>query len=354
VGPNDRRATPRAARIAALATWSGHGDRLLASPPGSGYPGRVWIRVLVVIAIVLPAGVAAADGEPLAAYERRGAAWQCPEGRVLAEALQAHLGDDADRIAHRAAVTMAGEGGELWAEARLLDGDRVVAVRFIVARSGDCAELIEAVALALAIALVPRESPPEPAEPVGEVAPTPAPIAVNRVAAPPMPPPPPPALRYAAGLGLAAGLGTAPGLSTGMTLEGRARRADLSLGIEYRHDRESLEPVASGAIGMQLRVASLVPCAHRGRLAACAVASAGALHGQGHDLDGARTDATPYFAYGARVAVSQSVGDRLSLRLAADLVGISTGTTVRVGDMEIWSTAPAAASVGLAAIADFP
>lgn len=306
----------------------------------------MWLRLLVVIAIASHAGVASAEGDPLTAYERRGAAWQCPDRRVLAEALTQHLGTGGDRVAFRVAVTMAGEGGELWAEARLLDGEQVVAERFIVARSGDCAELVEAVALALAIALVPGPEN-QPAASV-EVGPAPAarPAALLPVQGP--------ELRYSAGLGLAAGFGVAPGLATGITLEARARRGLVSLGLEYRHDREAFEPIAGGAVGTRLQVASVMPCAHRGPLAACAVASAGALHGQGHDLDGARADVTPYFAYGARLAVIQPVGAGVSLRLAADVLGITTGTTVRVGDMEVWSTGPAAASLGVAAVADFP
>jgi hypothetical protein len=307
----------------------------------------VWLRLLVVIAIASHAGVAGADRDPLTAYERRGAAWQCPDRRVLAEALKQHLGADGARVAFRVAVTMAGEGGELWAEARLLDGERVVAERFIVARSGDCAELVEAVALALAIALVPGQPETQPAPGIEvRAAPVIGPAPVGPVARP--------ELRYTAGLGLAAGFGVAPGVATGMTVEARAGRDQLSVGIEYRHDRETFEPAAGGSVGTRLQVASVVPCAHRGPLAACAVASAGALHGQGHDLDGARADVTPYFAYGARIAVTQPVGAGLSLRLAADVLGVTTGTTVRVGDMEVWSTGPAAASVGVAAVADFP
>lgn len=326
----------------------------------------VLTRLLIVIVIAFQAGTAAA-GEPIAdealliVYERRGAAWQCPDRRMLDESLNAHLGEAASTVRRQVAVTLAGEGDELWAEARLVEGDRVVAERFIVARSNDCAELIEAVALVLAIALSPEDEPDE--EEVEDEAEVAAPAAAPAIttAAPPVsrsPGPPIPAaeprIRYAAGLGMAASVGSAPGLATGMTVEARARRRGLSLGFEYRHDLESLEPAGGGAIGTRLQVASVVPCAHRGPIAACAIASVGALHGQGHDLDGARADATPYVAYGARVAIARPVGAGMSLRLAADLLGISTSTTVRVGDMEIWSTGPAAASVGLAAFADFP
>jgi hypothetical protein len=306
----------------------------------------------IVCALVLSAARASAV-EPI----RLEVDAEMPEGCPGAEALRAQVerrlgpGTLDDGAARGVRAGIRRTDGALTGTVTLVAADgRVAGERRLEAAPGECGELVKAMALAISIAadplqaLAPEPPEPPPPEPPPAVEPPPPPepppltLAAPPIPDVPAPSPAPPGLDLVVALGGAVSLGTAPALAPGLTLEVGARSGWWSVAAEARGDLPAGEEVAGGEVRATLLAGTLVPCAHAGPWAACALATAGLLRGEGVDFeDTFRVDA-PYLAGGLRGLAEWPLNEALGLRFWADLRAPITRVTLRVDDDVVWKS----------------
>jgi len=235
----------------------------------------------------------------------------------------------------------------------------------ITSKSGDCAELGSAMAVAIAIAVDPLAQPHEPAP---EVAPA-IPAAV--VPPPPPPPPPPPvtmverqpALPASSpevptllhlGLGASYSIAALPSNSLGARLFVGVSHGSFEGDLEVRFD----PPVALGngttSIDASLLLASVVPCFEPRIWLICGEFSLGSLRGSGLGFDHSRDDATFYAAVGARAGVELPIAGRFSFRAIAEGQIPIASTELDANGVRAWSTPAFAFSVAPYLVARFP
>ncbi|WP_438022292.1 hypothetical protein [Sorangium sp. So ce233] len=169
-----------------------------------------------------------------------------------------------------------------------------------------CGELVEALALTIAILLdsEPAPAPPSPVAPAPPPA-APAPVMPARRPAPPPPPRQPPSWDVSAELGAAGTVGMLdpfrPAAMGGVSLRRRAWSAGLGAVWLPRQDID----IAPGVASIGLVAATARGCAtiagelDEVRLSACAASMLGAVHGAGRGFTPDREDAALWFAVGA-------------------------------------------------------
>jgi hypothetical protein len=240
------------------------------------------------------------------------------------------------------------------------------AERRLVSRQRDCAELASSVELAISIAIDPFRLGPSPAgqgvgarapEVANETDPGAAPNASPVALVSPRTPlvaSRPRSLASQVGAEVVSGLGAAPSRTLGVAAGVGVRGGDLSLGLEGRADLPASTSLRVGEASTALWVASLVPCAHVGRVATCALVTAGALRAAGHGLVEARTVTLPYAAVGARVALAIPLTGRWSLALHGDVTTPLTKSKLQVDGTAVWTSPILSAALGLGVAAIFP
>jgi hypothetical protein len=311
------------------------------------------MRVWPIFCALLLGAASAGAVEPI----RLEVAGDVPDGCPGAEALRAQVekrlgaGALAGDAARAVRADIRRTDGALTGTVTLVAPDgRAAGERTLRAAPGECGELVKAMALAISIAADPLQAlaepepeppappPPEPPPlPVPPPPPEPPPLAMQ---APVPPAPPAPDLEFdvVLALGGAVSLGTAPSMAPGVTLELGARRDWWSVAAEARGDLPAGTDVAGGKVRATLLAGTLIPCAHAGPWAACALASAGVVRGEGVDLADARRVDAPYFAGGVRGAAEWPLSDALGLRFWADLRAPLGRITLRVDDDVAWKS----------------
>jgi hypothetical protein len=302
-------------------------------------------------------------------YARLDGAGECPDGATIQAGVAARLGyepfnDQADERV-RAVIQPSGHGLEARIELTDAKGSPK-AERRLVSRQRDCAELASSVELAISIAIDPFRLGPSPAvQGVRAEAPEAAHQATQGaspnasqaalvsssepvVASSPRP------LASQVGAGVVGGLGAAPSRTLGLAVGVAVRSGDWSLGLEGRADLPASTSLRAGEASTALLVASLVPCAHVGLVATCALVTAGALRAAGHGLVESRTVTLPYAAVGARVGLAIPLTGRLSLALHGDVTAPLTKSTLQVDGTAVWTSPILSAALGLGVAAIFP
>lgn len=310
-------------------------------------------------------------------YERRARASRCSDEVSLRELVAARLGYEpfVEQAAIAVTVVMDGEGSALHAQIEVLDETRARRGRRNIASSdATCRELVEAVALAIALALDPRattaaqrapamtapRAPPRadvavssaPASVVSTPAPTPArretmsrtphrePRAVTATP-----------LEIHVGAGGLVAFGTEPAVTAGGLVTVGLVGSRLSAWLEGRTNLASARLARDGTgVEAASSAASLLGCWRLGPAALCALGSLGVLSGRGRGVTAPRDDTTLHAAIGARTAVSVRVAGPLELRAFADLAFTLTPTTLRLDTQERWSTPFVAGALGAAAV----
>ena len=300
-------------------------------------------------------------------YARQDGAGACPDVATIQAGVAARLGyepfdDRADDLV-RAIIQPSGHGLE--ARIALIDAKgSPKAERRLVSRQRDCAELASSVELAISIAIDPFRLGPAPAglparvpeapnqaeqgaspsAPQASVVSSGEPVAASR----------PRSLSSQVGVEVVGGLGAAPSPTLGVAASVGMRGGDLSLGLEGRADLPASTSLRVGEASTALLVASLVPCVHVGRVATCALVTAGALRAAGHGLVDSRTVTLPYAALGARVALEIPVTARWSLALHGDVTAPITTSKVEVDGTTVWTSPILSVALGLGVAATFP
>ena len=147
---------------------------------------------------------------------------------------------------------------------------------------------------------------------------------------------------------------TSNGVHEQFLLGARLKRGRASLALQARVDAPEEVPVtATGAVTINQADVSLVPCAHWGSLASCALLSVGLLHGSGGTLHAARDVFTPYVSTGVRIGWEHFVTSRFAVRAHVDGRARLTATTFEVDYMPVWDSSRVEGSAGLGLVARF-
>jgi hypothetical protein len=326
-------------------------------------------RVIATLAAVaFASGGASAHATPSARliYSRARGAESCPEEEALRRAVALRVGYDPffawakktivarmARISPRAFV----------ASVDLIDENGMEHGARALHTEGECGELLDAVALAIAIAIDPRSLMPRSTAPD---APPPPPTNAPHAAAPPSPATPLPEPQFAAesspplplifegSAGAVASVGVAPLPAAGLALGVSVRSRRVSLAAEGRIDA----PVSAGATGggsivSWLATAALIPCAHALPLFVCALGEAGAIQASSEGIADQRSQSVLWLAVGGRFGVLLPLQGDTLLRVRADVVGNLNPRTFQLNGRDQWTLPPAAGSFGADVVVHF-
>ncbi|MDB4953514.1 MAG: hypothetical protein JWO36_1083 [Myxococcales bacterium] len=217
-----------------------------------------------------------------------------------------------------------------------------------VVNAQSCTELIEAVAIVVAMAMPEHDSPK----------PTPAPILSEEPRVELHMPPPeariPVAEETDMMVGGAGGV-TTRGWQQEILLGVRWKRASRSLGAELRIEApEAVQVTSMARISVWKSELSLSPCVHAASIGACAILTAGLIRGAGDGLIGSRAVVTPLVTTGLRLTWERSMTDGVSARVHLEIDTSLTTTRFDVDHMQVWTTNRFEGWGGLGVIARFP
>lgn len=271
---------------------------------------------------------------------------RCPDEVALRQLVAARLGVDPFTADAASLVTVKVESGTPLQAQVVLESPGSRPRRKVLA-GGDCTELIQSVAMAVALAVDPLIKRPEatptaplsPVEPVAEPAAEPAPEA-----GPPNQGPP---IQWGLGIGASANLGLAVGAQPTLRLEGRARATLWSLGVEARFAWPVIGALSQGALTTSAVLGALVPCLHWRWLAGCADVTAGALRLEGRDLASTRQATVFHASVGLRLLFTVPLSERFGLGVMAEGQVPLTRASAVVGSERVWSVPPTGGGLGL-------
>lgn len=316
------------------------GDRRSAEGP------KVWLALGLIFWGLLWVNLAEA-GELSRLIYRPAPHADCPDQGQLIDAIGARLGYDPFRAeAPRSLeVTIEPKDGGFGARVELEDAEGHPSDLRELEPQPRCAELLDPLALAIAVALDPLQlGPPTPSRPP--------------------PPPAPEALELpteslgrfylsAAPLLAVAALPTpVPGGRIELGMEGER----WGLGLEGRFLAPASQAIEDGEITTFILAAALSGCAHWGAAGACVVGTFGALRASSDRPLDEHKASGPYATLGARARYLFELAPPLSVGLTAEVA--ATLTRIELVDArtgaEFWSTPWVHGIFGIEARFDFP
>lgn len=301
------------------------------------------------------------------AYTREPGTTHCPDAQELGDAISARVrGSVFDPSAAASLVVVAqGGGGRHQGIAELRDAAGTPVWKVSIGPlPQDCAAVMDALALSIAIKLgSPRSAPAAPvaghrwfgveserlpAPPPGSAQPqgTPdRPSTASRGAS---------SLRGRLGVIGSLDLAGTPGPALGLALDGGLRWPSFSLSLEARVNPPASGTVATGnEVHLSRYTGALVPCGHwLGYLIACGLVQLGAVRGTSNAMHPEAGTAF-YAAAGARLGVEIPLGAHLALRFVLDGLGVMARPGLRIGGEPQWTAPPACASLGGGLLASF-
>jgi hypothetical protein len=288
-------------------------------------------------------------------YARGAGAAECPEEAELESIVSARLGYDPFSVeaSRLISVRVARQGTVLVAHLDVESGASRGS-RDLASPNRDCRELIDSLAVAIAVGIDPSSLSRAPASPP---APSPLPPPAPLVVAPPIagaelpksetPSPNHDPVRLHTGLGPTVSFGAAPSTNLGIAVQAGARWRAISLGIEGRADFPvSRAAVGGGDVSASLLVGSVLPCAHRGIFLTCLMMTFGAMRASGEGVTNPLRDTKFYAAAGGRVGVEIPAWGAVAVGLHGDLVAPLTEITLRLNDRDVWTTPNVSAVLG--------
>ncbi len=314
---------------------------------------------------------APAYGSPSARliYARAPEAASCPDDGALRSAVAARLGYDPFFPWARQTVVVQvwreGGGGRerergYRARLQLVDAEGLAhGTRTLSSNQTTCAELFDAAALAISIAMdslpktdpEPAPAPPPPAQPTPEPPPSaPPPPPAPPPPAPP-PPPPPRAVAPFLGVDLLGVVDAEPGPTGALAAFAGLATPGASLALEVRADSPAsgADPVAPGRVRAWSGQATLAPCARFGVTSLCALGSLGLFRAESAGITDPRSATALFVTAGARAGAEWPLTRALSLRAHVDAAFDLRRAHLLVGGDDAW-TSPL---VALAAAAGF-
>ena len=339
-----------------------------------GAKGIAWCICLLLL--LLGEGTAAAAASTRLIYARSPEAIGCPDEDGLRHAIAARVGyDPVFPVAPNSiVVSITRVGDRLAADVTLVGPDGVIAgARPLRARTGDCDQLIAAVALTVAIALdtIERNAPaaevetrPDPAEPLREPpAPVPVPALAQVSASSPRDRAPTTSPRGAGaaeerlhvetGAGVGAVIGVTPGIAIAPAVFASLRWRWLEVGLEGR------DVVASSTGAPRIRASLLgggpLVCLHGGPLFGCAISLLGSLHADAPDTPGTTSADAFYASVGLRAGGGVKIGLGISVRASLDVLANPLGPSVHASAGQLaWNAPPASGGARLDVVVRIP
>lgn len=331
----------------------------------------------VASALVLSAMLFAtpARAEPAArfVYLRGASTETCPDEVDVRQAVHARLGYDP--FSSYATSTLLAEvhrsGTGFAAELKLVDGDNLVRGERSLKTAGACADLMNALALSISIAIDPlsitRDGPPPgtpPSERAVERLPSTSPAEESTTTTTPPPESdrprvdaPPPSHDFAIALGPVASIGAAPAPAVGLALGLEAASKHTLVGIEGRADLPASRSNQPGRIQSSLLSGSLLAGLRFGVVHAAAVGMVGRIAASAEDVDAPRRASAVVGGAGLRVGVAVPLGRALGLegerwsleaRARAEALGMFVRHTLAVDGHDGYAYPPVSGSAAVA------
>lgn len=240
----------------------------------------------------------------------------------------------------------------------------------ITSKRGDCAELLNTVAVGAAIAVDPLslQDPPavDPSLPALPPVTTSPPAPPSPAASSPAPPPagtqaeaaPVPASTSPAsllvGVGGSVATGALPVASFGPRLLVGVHHGAFELDLEARYDAPVRFYQGAPYVEASLALANLAPCLRWRWLISCGELALGALFGKGAGYAETRKDNTFYAAAGVREAVEISFAGRFAARISLEGLFALRPTRLEANGQTLWTTPLFAFSVVPTLLGRFP
>jgi len=248
--------------------------------------------------------------------------------------------------------------GRLTAAVSIRGADGVLRVREPLTSSGsDCTEIAAALALAISIAIDPLtfvRAPPPPASTPEVLRPHVLPRASEETLLPSAKPEPVlPAPRadapaYRAGAGIVGSVGSLPSPAWGPLIWGAFTFGRFGLEADGRYELPVSAPGPNGGVVRASRfTGTLAPCFGVSFVSLCGLASAGALFGEGRDVDVPATDTTWIASLGGRIGVALPARGVWRARVHIDGSAPLAPTRLRITNAEAWTTPPVVVVAGL-------
>ncbi len=359
------------------------------------------VAVALALSFTLTATTTLAAPTARLVYSRAPGAESCANEEALRRAVAARIGYDpffpwATKTIVASMATLAPAG--FVASVNLVDESGIEHGARALHTSGSCAELLDAAALAIALAIDPlglaRGSATPATAPAGSTAPShgadPNATASPSLASPSVAPPATPAAA-APGPGSAAVLapststppfvtgaraqdgerpvtsregaatrtlvqatagvvgssGVAPLVSVGFTAGAAIRRGDVSLGVEARVDvPSSAQAQGGGRVSSWLAEVAILPCGHLGPFFGCAVGQLGSSQVASEGVLDRRSESVVWGAVGGRLGVRLLLPDSVGLRVWSDVLCDLDPTIAHLNAMTAWQAPRIASSLG--------
>jgi hypothetical protein len=160
-------------------------------------------------------------------------------------------------------------------------------------------------------------------------------------------------------LGGVAALGASPRPTAGARVAVDLAWRSFVMGLEGRVDAPTEAGEAERRAEIALVLATASACLRRPAGAAaewggCALATGGALRGEGLGLDHPRRTTVPYLALGARLQAQATLAGPLGVQAHADATSPLTRVGFVAGGHTVWTTPRLAVAAGIAATMVFP
>jgi hypothetical protein len=282
---------------------------------------------------------------------------RCPTATELEDAVAARVGYDpfdgstagADASRREVVVAVHRRAGGIVGVLELR-GPRP-GIRELASPSGDCRELLDALAVAIAIGIDPASLTRPPGEPPPP-APTPAPAPV--VVAPA---PSPDRVSEPAKEPVDVRVGAGPVILFG-ELPATAAGIEIGIGARWKWLEPTVEGIATlpvslstslGQVTASLIAAALVPCGHADVIFLCVGLTLGALRGEGDAVASPRRGSQLYSAASARGGAEVALSRTVWLRGYAEAVAPVTRIALQLAAQDVWRVPSVAARVGVAA-----
>ena len=318
---------------------------------------RVLAALIVAIAVLSLPLVALAAPTARLVYVRNVGAESCPDELAIRAAVAARLGYDPFLPVAKATMLaeISKEAKGYRARIKLVDEDNAVRGSRELAHDGErCADMIDAMALTMSIAIDPDSLMGPKAKPIVATkaedlgSPTDADDkamapATKHVDAPPAKPPVErvtspsgSALRLEIGAGPAVWVGAAPAAAASGSLFVRARWPRVSLSLEGRGDFPASRAFDYGTVETRVLFATLAPCVHCASvIAACATASGGSIRATSRGVSSPRNDSAWHAAVGPRVEAAAPLSEWVSVWLHLDALYTLTPQTLQVNGVDV-------------------
>jgi hypothetical protein len=316
----------------------------------------------VLLTIVMISAPAYAEPAARLVYLRGKDTETCPAETDVRVAVQTRLGYDpfSSYAASTMFVEVSREGPGFAANLKLVDGDNAVKGERTLHARGQCAELMDAMALTISIAIDPmsvtRNGPPPDAPPREKEVEMPPPSAITPETAAPETgersnptPERAPLPELSAAIGPLASLGAAPSLAAGATIGVDARLGHFVAGLEGRGDLPaSTEAGGLGRVKSSLLAGSLFAGAREGPVFVCAVGSVGRYAVSSSDVAATNDRSALLLDVGLRVGAALRLTDRVEARIRAEMLANLQRHTLTISGQTAYEYPIASGDLGAA------